>query len=59
MTEPMSATTQPELFRHWWHSQTPGLEAKLQAWHDEQGHQAADPVNGSCFCCCTACDPGD
>jgi len=29
----------------------------LQRWHDDEGHQAADPINGSCFCCCEACDP--
>lgn len=29
----------------------------LQAHHDTAGHAAADPVNGSCFCCCEACDP--
>jgi hypothetical protein len=31
----------------------------LQAWHETQGHQRKDPINGSCFCCCEDCPPDE
>jgi hypothetical protein len=52
----MDEAIQAALFRKYLAGEaTQAQELLLQAWHEDHGHAEADPVNGSCFCCCEDC----